>query len=147
MTPVGPKTQRLSQTAVPAEHAAEYQDDFGDEIVAARPGAGQQQARPRWRPARRARRSRIFFVLLLLWTILYGFIGASSVVSFIELSQQVPHSNPPADFFLTTPVPQQPRPAITAAGFGFIAMFIIAGWSPIGLPLLIAAVATLPEPE
>ena len=147
MTPVGPKTQRLSQIAVPAQHAAEYQDDMDTEIAVARRETGHQQVRPLWRPPGRAKRSRIFFVLLSLWTVLYGFIGASSVASFLELSQQVPHSNPPADFFLTTPVRQQPRPAITAAGFGFIAMFIIAGWSPIGLPLLIAAVATLPEPE
>jgi len=34
MTPVGPKTQRLSQIAVPAQHAAEYQDEFGAEIAA-----------------------------------------------------------------------------------------------------------------
>jgi len=26
-------------------------------------------------------------------------------------------------------------------------MFIVMGWSPIGLPLLIAAVATLPEAQ
>jgi len=147
MTPVGPKTQRLSQIAVPAQHAAEYQDEFGAEIAVARRETGHQQARPLWRPPRRARRSRIFFVLLSLWTVLYGFIGASSVASFLELSQQVPHSNPPADFFSRIDTSPQPHPAITAPGFGFIAMFIVMGWSSIGLPLLIAGVATLPEPE
>jgi hypothetical protein len=138
MTPTGPKTQRVTQSRATGTPQLS-EEDFAADIAEARRESERQKQNAtivqRFSMPAGSRRCRVFFVLCFLWTALYLFTGASAMVAFARTAQSVglgPVSSVKSD-----------DPAATAAGYSLAT--IVAIWAPLGMPLLIAAVATIPE--